>query len=124
MDKKLIYVVDDDHLVLRVLDDFLSAEGHEVHTTDSGHAILVLCDQRIPDLIISDISMPKLDGLSLLAELRKMENAKNVPVIIHSGYSDQDILQKVKDLGAAYYLFSPFTNDDLRKIITQIFKTG
>ena len=121
MSKKLIYVVDDDHLILKVMDEFLTSEGFGAKVTDDGYGVLVLCEKNVPDLIISDVKMPKLDGLSLLRKLKKKESTKDVPVVFISGYADQEFLEQAKELGAIYYLFKPFTNDDLRKIIAQVF---
>ena len=66
-----------------------------------------------PDLIISDVNMPFLDGFELLSLLRSDESTASIPVILLSGRSDVDTITKAVDLGAADFLTKPVTHDQL-----------
>ena len=67
-----------------------------------------LSDGNLPDLIISDIKMPSLDGIELLENISTSGLFKNIPVIILSGYEDGDKRKRCLDLGAFTYLVKPF----------------
>ena len=74
-----------------------------------GRALL----ERPPDLIISDIDMPFLNGIELLSLLKGDEATASIPVIMLSGSRSNDVLAQAADLGAADFLSKPVTHDDL-----------
>jgi DNA-binding response OmpR family regulator len=85
-----ILVVDDDRPIANVLSDLLCDEGDDVRTAYDGQAALNEIDREPVDLILSDVSMPKLDGPSLVRRLR--ERGQSTPVILMSAvYHDVDI---------------------------------
>ena len=69
--KTRILVVDDEPTISHLISDFLSGEGYEVETAGDGQAALEIIAQDPPDLVISDVMMPRCDGLSVLQALRR-----------------------------------------------------
>jgi two-component system nitrogen regulation response regulator GlnG len=118
MDKKpLIFVVDDDQSLLYSMSRFLSRYDVEVKTLSNGFEVLLMCMYMVPDLIISDIRMPKLDGVTLLQGLKNNEATREVPVIFMSAYPSDRILEEAKELGAKYFLIKPFPLEYIEELI-------
>ena len=80
-----ILIVDDEADNRRVYGDLLSAEGYAVRRAANAAAAFALAVESPPDLVLSDVSMPDEDGLSLLSRLRAEKKTANVPVILMSG---------------------------------------
>lgn len=83
-DQSHVLVVDDDTETLTLLREILSKEGYDVGTAMDGKSALDHINNRVPDLVMSDIHMPDLDGMALLAELRHRH--QDVPVILMTAY--------------------------------------
>jgi two-component system alkaline phosphatase synthesis response regulator PhoP len=100
-----ILVVDDDRDLCDLLDALLTSEGYRVHCVYDGEAAWAAVQQNLPDLILSDIKMPKLDGVTLAVRLA--ETASGIPVILMSaGFDDWAGV-------ASVFLRKPFAIDDL-----------
>jgi DNA-binding response OmpR family regulator len=111
--KPRILIIDDDVGFRDLLRLHLAARGYQVQVSEDGvtggRALLA----ETPDLIISDVNMPFLDGFELLSLLRADASTASIPVILLSGRSDGDTMAKAVDLGAADYLTKPVTRDQL-----------
>jgi len=111
--KEKILVVDDEKILLKTLDRLLSKEGYQVTTTDNSYDALDMVKKEFFDLIILDIRMPGMDGISLLKEIRKIQgDGKKSMVIIITGYASEDVPIKAIKLGADDYIMKPFELDD------------
>ena len=108
-----ILIIDDDANFRYMLRMHLTQAGYEVRVAedgvDGGRALL----QQPPDLIISDLAMPFLNGFDLLALLKQEPATASIPVILLSGIRNNDLLEKAVALGAADFLAKPVTRDDL-----------
>ena len=111
--KTRILIIDDDVGFRDLLRLHLSAAGYQVQLADDGvtggRALLA----QTPDLIVSDLNMPFLDGFELLSLLRSDPETAKIPVILLSGRSDGDTMAKAVELGAADFLIKPVTRDQL-----------
>ena len=110
-----IVIVDDDHDTLTSLADVLSKEGYEVEKTSTGNAALGAIARQIPDLVISDINMPGMDGVTLLTELRSRRHM--MPVILMTAYGSLKTAVDGIKAGAFDYLSKPFIGDDVRMVV-------
>ena len=113
-DRKIrILIIDDDIGFRDLLRLHLSAAGYEVQVAEDGvtggRALLA----QTPDLIVSDVNMPFLDGFELLSLLHSDAATASIPVILLSGRSDGDSMAKAVELGAADFLTKPVTRDQL-----------
>lgn len=110
-----IVIVDDDHDTLTSLADVLSKEGYEVEKTSTGNAALSTIARQTPDLVISDINMPGMDGVTLLSELRSRRHM--MPVILMTAYGSLKTAVDGIKAGAFDYLSKPFIGDDVRMVV-------
>lgn len=105
---KKILVIEDDIPLCWLLEKILQSKYQVIVMNDGMEAWSWLSDGNLPDLIISDIKMPSLDGIELLENLSTSGLFKNIPVIILSGYEDGIKRKQCLDLGAFTYLVKPF----------------
>ncbi len=106
-----VLVVDDEENIRLVLRTLLKKNGYEVEVADSGEAALALVDSFGPDVIITDVRMPKMSGLELLATLK----AKNAlaTVIVMSAYGSINLALEAIQAGAYDYVSKPFKPDEV-----------
>jgi len=119
-----ILIIDDDVDFRENTRILLMLEGYAAQVAEDaiegGKALLA----EKPDLIISDINMPYMDGLELLSLLRSNEDTKSTPVILVSGRSDIDTLGQASQLGASDFLIKPLTRERLLNSIKTCLKTA
>ncbi|MBE0615976.1 MAG: response regulator transcription factor [Burkholderiales bacterium] len=115
--KYRILIIDDDVGFRDLLRLHLKAAGYEVQVAEDGvtggRALL----EQTPDLVVSDLNMPYLDGFELLRLLHSDAETASIPVILLSGRSDSDTMAKAVELGASDYLSKPVTRDQLLESI-------
>lgn len=105
-----VLVVDDDPAILRTLAINLRARDYEVETAADGRSALQIVDERPPDVILLDLGLPDLDGITVLRRLRQ---SSAVPVIVLSARAESDDKVEALDLGANDYVTKPFGMDEL-----------
>jgi len=121
---KKILVIEDDIPLCWLLEKILSPSYDVVIMNNGLDAWCWLTDNNFPDLIISDIKMPSLDGVELLENLRSSGLFKDIPVIILSGYEDAAKRKECLDLGAINYLVKPFEPQLLLEIVNDTISTS
>ncbi len=110
MSKKILFADDDAHLVEILLLRFKAAGYETVDAYDGEEALLKMRAQK-PDLVIMDITMPKMNGYTLVREMKDDEALKNIPVIVLSG---KDTMQDIFQIeGVGTYMVKPFEFDEL-----------
>ena len=109
-EKKRILVVDDEPQILRVLRTSLTGNGYEVRTADDGHSGLRVAREWQPDLVITDISMPNMDGIELCRTLR---SETTLPIIVLSVKGEEKTKVEALDAGADDYVTKPIGMDEL-----------
>lgn len=115
---KLILITEDETAVLKLLSRRLSEEGFEVEQAKDGKQGLELALKTHPDLILLDIVMPLMDGLTMLKALRQDEWGKEVPVIVLTNLSDADRINEALSDGVFDFLVkSDWKLDDIVKKI-------
>jgi len=101
---KKILIVDDEKFVVKALTEKLVAEGFSIESAYDGQEALLKVNQVKPDLILLDIIMPKLDGISVLKILKARSETKNIPVIILTNLYDDKKVNEVLETGGTDYL--------------------
>ena len=106
-----VLVVDDEENIRLVLKTLLRKQGYEVEVAESGEAALALVDTFGPDVVLTDVRMPRMGGLDLLATLK----AKQYPatVIVMSAYGNIDLALEAMKAGAYDYVSKPFKPDEI-----------
>jgi len=118
---KRIVVIDDSQLVLAVAKEALENAGYDVLTTDSGiEANQFIYASRRPDLILLDVMMPMLNGDRKVRLLKERESSRNIPVILMSTKSAEELKELAVAAGADGYLQKPFSESSLVKNIEKI----
>jgi DNA-binding NtrC family response regulator len=111
-----LLLVEDDADLRGVLEDLLVLQGHDVRTAQSGVDALKALDFRVPQLVISDLEMPDLDGLQLIHRMFVDDlGRENVPVILMSASPRLDQIAEVA--GIPYVLAKPFSVDKLASVV-------
>lgn len=121
--KKTILIIEDEAPLLGVLTDTLSENGFTVIQTHDGDEGLRLAQERHPDLILLDILMPKMDGMSMMTKLRQDEWGKTVPVVILTNVnpdSDETIKAIVNNQPAYYLVKSDTKLDDIVEKVKEV----
>lgn len=114
MGKKRILVVDDDKDCVQLVKDFLESKDYEIITAFEGETGVAKAKTIKPDLIIMDIMMPVMDGITALQRMKENPLVSKIPVImLTSKDKDEDVLAGYKH-GAEYYITKPF---DLKQLI-------
>ena len=119
MSKRLL-VVDDEPNLLRAVAACLKTEDYEVSTARSGHEALVQLAEAVPDLIISDIRMPGMDGYRLARQLRGSPRTALVPIVFLTAKDETADRIEGFRAGVDAYLTKPFEADELIAVITGI----
>ncbi len=108
-----ILVVEDNFDILAVMQDLLEGDGYRVSLANNGYEGLQAFDREVPDLIISDLMMPRLDGFGLLEAVRAQTRGAGVPFLFLSARTETAMTTRARSLGADDYLFKPFAPEDL-----------
>ncbi|MDC0010154.1 nitrogen regulation protein NR(I) [Porticoccaceae bacterium] len=106
-----IWIAEDDRSLRWVMEKAISREGIEVRSFENGDDLLVALQSSLPEIIISDIRMPGIDGLELLKQIHSTR--PDIPVIITTAHSDLDSAVAAYQGGAFEYLPKPFDLDEL-----------
>lgn len=103
--KKKVLIVDDDSFLSGIYATKLDLEGFEVATARDGEEGLKMLERdELPDLILLDILMPKLDGFETLGKIKEIEGAKDIPVIMLTNLGQKEDVEKGLEQGAVDYL--------------------
>ena len=118
---KSIFLIDDSGAMLMSLRDNLEFSGFNVETAENGvKAIEKLMAGLNPDLIITDINMPNMDGIELIKKVRALPNFRFVPILTLTTEANQHKREEGKQAGATGWLVKPIKIGDLLKIIKQV----
>ena len=117
LNHKFILVVDDSRETTEMLSRLLQMEGALVHTARSGREALKLATNNQFDLVISDISMPEMDGYQLLRELRQLPLMDNVPALALTGFGRISDVNRAHDEGFAEHFTKPL---DIEKLLNAV----
>jgi two-component system CheB/CheR fusion protein len=117
---KFILVVDDSPETTEMLGKLLELEGAFVDVAKSGKEALEIARQKRFDLVVSDISMPEMDGYQLLRSLRELPDMADLPVVALTGYGRNIDIDRARDEGFAEHLTKPLDLDKLLQIVRRL----
>ena len=115
---KTILLIEDEGALQKTMGDVLSQEGYTILAALDGEIGIRLAKEKVPDLILLDLVLPKMMGLEVLKELRGDEKTKDIPVIVLTNSEDMQDIQRVMDLGATTYLVK--SNYELQEVVKKI----
>ncbi len=102
-----ILVVDDERIVIRSAEMVLSAEGYDIEGASSGKEAILKMEQNSYDLVLTDLKMPEMDGITLIRWLK--QKRPDIGIVIITGYPSQDTIKEALELGIIDYVPKPFT---------------
>ena len=117
--KEKILVVDDEPNIRHILETRLTLRGYKVSLAADGEEAILMFHKELPDLVILDIMLPKLDGFGVCNELRK---ESNVPIIMLTALGDISSRVTGLDFGADDYVLKPFSPKELEARIRSVFR--
>lgn len=115
-----ILAVDDSASMRQMVSFTLKGAGHDVLEASDGVEALNLAQQGSVDLVISDVNMPNMDGITLIAELRKLADYKFTPILMLTTESSGDKKTEGKVAGATGWIVKPFNPDQLISTIKKV----
>jgi nitrogen regulation protein NR(I) len=118
---KQILVVDDEPNLRRVLSAQLERDGYEVHTAEDGEQALGILKEHHIDLVITDLRMPRIDGMELLRRAQKID--AELPVVMITAHGTVDNAVEALKTGAFDYLTKPFDQVEVRTIVAKALRT-
>ena len=119
---RTILIVDDDERVRSSLSRVLGATNVNATAVESGELALAEVERGVPDLVITDVRMPGMDGLELLRLLR--ERAPAVPVVLMTAYDDPATSTAAEQGGAVHFLVKPLDLHELRRVVERVLAGG
>ncbi|GAB3112972.1 response regulator [Aestuariicella hydrocarbonica] len=117
---KLVMVVDDSVTVRKVTTRFLEREGYEVITAKDGADALVMLQDQLPDVMLLDIEMPRMDGFEVAKNMRSSSRLKDIPIIMITSRTGQKHRERALSLGVNRYLGKPYQEDTLLQNILAV----
>lgn len=118
--KQSVLIVDDVPDVTEMIALFLKHAGYEVATADSAPAALQLANERVFDVIISDIGMPEMNGYEFAESLRSRAEYQGIPIIAVTGYSEYDDRGRALQSGFNAHLTKPIDPAELLKLMNEL----
>jgi CheY-like chemotaxis protein len=108
-DEVQVLLVEDDQALAQMYRVKLERDGYTVRVAGDGEEALGMVAEWLPDLIFLDIRLPRMDGLAFLERLRRAQRTQNIPVVIVSNYSEEELVARGLQLGALEYLIKSQT---------------
>jgi CheY-like chemotaxis protein len=108
-----ILVVDDEQIMQRLMQHHLTRAGFQMLVANNGREALEVAGRETPALIVMDIMMAEMDGLTALKELKKNEATKSIPVIVITANSHHVTRQEAENSGAIAFMTKPFSPTQL-----------
>jgi DNA-binding NtrC family response regulator len=115
-----VLIVDDEPLVRQTLSEWMRRKNFQVFEADGGRQALAMIRTGDPDLVISDVVMPGMDGIQLLKEAKAVK--ADIPFLMISGYPSRSTALDIMKYGASDYLAKPFTPEELTRRVIRTLK--
>jgi DNA-binding response OmpR family regulator len=109
VDEVRVLLVEDDAALAQMYRVKLERDGYTVQVAGDGEEALSILDRELPDLVFLDVRLPRMDGLTFLERVRASDRTKNIPVVIVSNYSEEELVSRGIQLGALEYLIKSQT---------------
>lgn len=117
---RVILTVDDSPSIRQMMQLTLTGAGYEVVQAADGVEALEYARDNLVDLVLTDVNMPRMDGITLVRELRQLPSYQRVPLLILTTESAQEVKLQGKAAGATGWLTKPFKPDQLIATISRV----
>lgn len=120
MDEKMVLVIEDDELNLKLVKEMLRLRNYRTIEAMDAETGIQMARRHKPDLILMDIHLPKMDGLSATRIIKSDENLKQIPIVALTALAMADDREKALEAGCDDYVTKPFRLQNLLKAIDQL----
>ena len=110
-----ILIVDDEHSMREVLSILFETSGYDVQTVGTAEDALAICRQSPPSVVLTDLNLPGVSGIELVAELKKQE--LNIPCVVLTAYGSTESAVEAMKVGAVNYVMKPWNNEELLLVV-------
>jgi DNA-binding response OmpR family regulator len=117
-----ILIADDEPAILMSLDFLMRKEGHQVFVARDGEEAILLIENELPEVIILDIMMPKIDGYGVCQQAKALKTTYQPAVVFISAKIAESDIEKGYAVGADLYIPKPFSNRELVKKINELYE--
>ena len=118
--RKIILTVDDAPTMRKVVALALTGAGHEIVEAEDGVAALGVLQVRHVDLVITDVNMPRMDGIEFTRQARMLPKFQKTPILLLTTESDPDIKARGRAAGATGWLVKPFQREQLLAVVARV----
>ncbi|MCA1723353.1 MAG: response regulator, partial [Thermomicrobia bacterium] len=115
-----VLVVDDNPVNLRVCRLILERYGHLVETETSPVTVLARMATQVPDVLITDLMMPLLDGIELTRQIRALPTGRDLPIIVLTARGEESDQDRAMEAGATYFLTKPVSSGVLTAAVNDV----
>ena len=115
-----ILVVEDEESLLKLESILLTTKGYLVQGVTSGIAALEAIDEEMPDLVLLDVMLPKMDGFEVCSRIKQNPATKHIPVILLTAKKTPEDISRGKDVGADEYITKPFKSAMVMETIAKL----
>jgi len=119
---KTIVVIDDSESIRELVGLTLENAGHSVAKGVDGQDAMQLFDGREINLVITDLNMPRMDGISVIREIRKMNAYSSIPILVLTTESQTAKKEEAKAVGATGWIVKPFVADKLLEVVKKVIR--
>ena len=120
----MILIADDSFDTRELYDFYLTQRGFTVQTAWDGEAAIDTALNVQPDVIVMDLSMPRVDGLQATQRLKSDPRTKHIPVIVWTAYPHKDVQRSAEDMKADVFLTKPCLPEQLERHLRELIGTG
>jgi CheY-like chemotaxis protein len=114
-----LLIVEDDPTLLAGMTELLTMKGYQVRGADSGLTALEAIESRPPDLIVSDVLMPVMDGMELLEAVRRQPDWAGIPFVFVSASTTPAVRSQLEGMPGVTFLLKPFDIDRLFEVVAE-----
>lgn len=115
-----ILAVDDQLTIRELVTAVLSPHGHSVYTAEDGLKALKMCKDNKYDIIITDVNMPNMNGISFVSKVRQLPHLKYIPILMLTTEHGDDIKATARTMGASGWLTKPFDSRRLSGAVKKL----
>jgi two-component system, chemotaxis family, chemotaxis protein CheY len=115
-----ILIVDDVTPIRDIVISILQKRGHRIFEAKNGDEALRIAREKKVHMVLTDVNMPGMDGISMIERMRGLENYKSVPIIVLAKDAKDSNIERAKAAGAIDWVSKPFTEDSLVNKVNQI----
>jgi two-component system chemotaxis response regulator CheY len=119
---KTFLVVDDSAAIRQLVSLSVTGAGYEVLIAQNGNEALQKLSQSRPDMVITDLNMPDMDGIELIRKIRSMPDYKFIPILMLTTEAQEEKMREGKQAGASGWIVKPFSSGQLLDVLKKFIK--